>query len=612
MPDVRRHTSLLITLGLVAMMAAAQVGRAQDRPAKDARREGMPAEAGPVTSRWRPLLDQLVSEAVSVPEEGDKSYALADVADAFWGLDGGRSKELFKSALTAALSDEAKGGAGSASDYVISVAAKRDAQLAAQLMKQLAAQRLKEERTNTELVGAAAGLLDSDPKKAAQLIEAGARMGPTMDAAWLIFQLAERDAGAAERLYATYLARFPTSPRPDLDHLLWLAGYPFGYGEAHGGAKDPSLFRGFAGLRLKGVEPRPALAAAFLNLAAETVQGTIWQASAAAGADKDVLASLALFSTSYLGPEVARYQPEAVQRWSVLHEQAEQLTPAARRQMVAQQVRSILDVRARVTNHKSSEDYVKARAQSALDDAEKVVGTCQRDRMYAEAALGIAHTRDFTRALEVAERIKGGPLGESVRQFIYYSLAESALGKGDLVRGREYADRVAAPEQRALLYVEVAKAALRKKRQAQAAQVLREVRTLADKITEADARVGTLLAAASVFVTFDPTEASVVLREAIAAMNRSGKRDVENYSVPRKVSLACAAGEDSWYGGFATGRFSLFETLASLARSDVDGSLSVAESIGDQPTRIRALASVVKVSLLGRGAAAGHAPKVVP
>jgi capsule polysaccharide export protein KpsE/RkpR len=64
----------------------------------------------------------------------------------------------------------------------------------------------------------------------------------------------------------------------------------------------------------------------------------------------------------------------------------------------------------------------------------------------------------------------------------------------------------------------------------------------------------------------------------------------------RRVDFGCD-GEDRWYGGTDTAEtFSLYDTLAVLAVSDVQaqGALSLASELEDKSTRIRAQLSVIK------------------
>ncbi|MDQ3802707.1 MAG: hypothetical protein M3416_02470 [Acidobacteriota bacterium] len=546
--------------------------------------------------RWEAQLGQLGRDANALQQASDRPYVLADIADAYWDFDRDRATALFTSAMDAALDHDGKAeDAERRASYVIASAARRDAALSKALTERLLSKEAQESRPGVDPVKAALDLLASDPQKAAQLVETGGPAGLSMDAAWFLFKLAERDPAVAGRLYRSYLGRLTPAHLQNLDQVMWLAGYAFGYGEAYGGAKDPMQLAGFGGLRIKGLAPNPALAAAFLDLASRSIQATLEQAVGASVADGDVLHSLALFATSYCLPAVTQYRPDALPEWYALHQRALSGTSPARREGVAQRLQSISATRAAAGSFKSPQDYAADQAQSAFDAAEKMPGGCQRDRLYAQAALGAVYLKDFERALEVSGRIGGDALAGSVRQYAYYAIADAAIEKGELDKGQEYADRVGAPEQRVLLYIKAARAALRQQNQGRATELLRAGRRLAERVSEADSAASVLVATAAVLAEFDRAEALQVMRDAVKAVNRVRGRNLDGFSVLRKVDLSCPGGDGSWYGGAdQVERASLRDALSSLAKSDVEETLLIAESIEDPATRIRALVSIIK------------------
>ena len=236
----------------------------------------------PDLARWQYLLDDLAREARALTQVEAIPLLLAEVADAYWNLDQARSREHFTSALEAALSlkPDAK-GAGGAIRQIITLATKRDAALAHSLSEKIIESGSKGRWATAESVSAAVDLLKTDPTAAAQLAEAQAPAGPTMDSAWLIVQLGGRDAAAADRVYGAYLSRFAPETGFGLERLLWLAGYPFGHAEAFGGLLKPSRLVGFSGMRSPVLSPRPALAQAFLDVALRASQDALRRAGSA-------------------------------------------------------------------------------------------------------------------------------------------------------------------------------------------------------------------------------------------------------------------------------------------------------------------------------------------
>ena len=119
----------------------------------------------------------------------------------------------------------------------------------------------KDRESRVEPIGAAIDLLQTDLKAAESIALASSHLGPSLDSAWLIFELQKQDSAAADRVYLTYLNNVN---RGMPNQLLWLAGYPFGYVEAFGGSTDPLQFTGMYGVRSSTLTANPALARRFL------------------------------------------------------------------------------------------------------------------------------------------------------------------------------------------------------------------------------------------------------------------------------------------------------------------------------------------------------------
>ena len=605
----RRGASSAVLVAAALLLCAPAAGQAR----RDGQAEGAGGRPAADAARWFYMLDELARDARAIPEAEKRPALVAEVADAYWELDRARARELFGSALEAALSLKAGSKeAGRALRQVIGLAARRDAGLARALTEKVLESAAEKDWAAGESMSVAVEMLDADPQRAAQLAAAHATAGPSFDAAWFILQLAGRDPAAAEQVYRAYLSRLP--PGLGLERLLWLAGYPFGHTEAYGGASDPAQMAGFNVLPSPHVSPKPALARAFLEAASRAVQNTLRQAAAAAPPQAEALNALALYATLYLLPEVQRYSPLAAEEWSLLQRQALSGTSEARRDGVARRVQELFAARAR-TGRQGQADapagaYAEGQAEDALARAEKLPAGCRRDVEYVTAALSVGWAKDFRRALEVAGRVENDAIRESLLQFLYYDMSGAAVSRGDaggLAEAQKHAEQVSAPEQRALLYVKIARATLLRHEDRQsAAGLLRKTMRLAETVSEPSSQATILLASAAGFADFDSYEGQQALKEAVKVVNRARSQDVENFHVLRKVSLACRAGEDTWYGGSeGAERFSLFETFAALAVADADGMLSLARDLDDPSLRLR---SQIFIARAMTGKAHSHAP----
>jgi hypothetical protein len=200
----------------------------------------------------------------------------------------------------------------------------------------------------------------------------------------------------------------------------------------------------------------------------------------------------------------------------------------------------------------------------------------------------------------MADQIENIFLREKVLQFVNYDIADIAIDSGKLVEAPALAEKVAAKGQRALLFVRIAGRSLKSGDKSGALDLLNRARVLVRDLGEPGLQAGVLLAVASVYVQFDPLEATVVMREAIKTVNHVKERvPGAAFSVLRRVDIGCE-GENRWYGGTERAEtFSLYETFAALAVSDIQpqGTMSLAAELEDRPTRVRAQLSVIKAAM---------------
>ena len=584
--------AVLYAVAVVVIVSLPQTARSQrkDKPVtKPAPQTKKPAED---LTHWKFFLDSLIIETRLVDPDEERPLLLAEVADAYWLVDQAQAKKLFTDAFDAAVAHKNQPIAP-----VLSKIARRDRALATELTKRLLEAKSEDSESAENLLRTARELFKTDPKYAIELAKRTAVLGPSMSGLSFLFEVARTDPAGAAEIYNAYIQHASRPRNSELRSLLWLAGYPFGYGEAYGGdSNDPMEFSGFMGVRVPGLKPQPDLAAAYLRMVLGVITNTMKRATEAGNPDKDVLNALALFATSYLFPEVQRYLPDAEASWSGLYRQALAGTPEDRRAAIEQRVRSIREVRAR-TSEQSDEEFAGTDAKEKLADIEKLPDTCSRDRAYAEAALAQSYAKDFTQARQVADRIENLELRDSVLQFTNYDEAAALLERGDFVRALERVEKVSAKEQRAVLYVRIASAALKKSDKPMVLDALNRARSLVRDSDNPQLQAGVLLSVGAVFAQFDASEATYVTRESVKAINRMEDRLDDTFSVLRQVNLNCAIGEIRWHGSRErVENFSFFDTLGAIAKSDAqaEGALALTTEIQDKPTRIRAQVAIVK------------------
>ena len=566
------------------------------RPANNTPQTASPSKNPTDLTEWKILLDNLAVEARTLEPEKERPLIIAELADAYWQIDKNQSKKLFNDAFDQALSLPKEHKPAEITGSVLSIAARRDRALGLSLTKRLMESREKDRPSGGQALEVANDLLASDVGLAVDLAQAAASYGPSMNGSWLLFKVAEKDAAAAEKLYDVYLKQLLATPNPDLSSVLWLAGYPLGYGEAFGGSIDPNSFTGFGGMRISGLSPHPAFARAYLQLAFASITDTLRRAATANDSERDVLNSLALYSAAYLFPDVQRYLPNAEGAWSAIYRQAQTGTSAARQAAVESRLQAIMRMRANVAKYQSTDDYLSANAKEKLEQISKMPGGCKRDQAYADVAFKLSASQKFSQAQQMADQIGSISLRDNVLQFVNYDIADAAIDSGNLVDAPALAEKVAAKSERAMLFVRIAAKAVKSKDKSGALDLLNRARVLVRDPGDPGLQAAVLLAVASVYVQFDSNETALVMRDAIKAVNQVKDRAPVGFSVLRRVDIGCD-GEDRWYGGRASaGTFSLYETLAALAVSDIQGqgALSLASELEDRPTRIRAQSSVIK------------------
>jgi len=581
--DLRRYARIFVGLGILLLNGAvvAQT-RAQTPPASTKRT----APSGPDTelAKWTDLLDKLAVEARTLSVEALRSEAMTSVADAYWEPSPAKSRELFSSSLDLALLIENDRNRTAAITQVISTAAKRDLQLARQLTKTL----LDKKDRNGPALQASIDLLDFDPRTSEAIALASSSLGASSDAAWLIFQLQKRDPAAADRIYYAYLNNANSR---SLNRLLWLAGYPFGYGESLGGSTDPMQFTGISGFNFPTLKANPVLAVAFLNIADQSVVSTLNLTNGATAEEAEALTSLVFFAVTYLLPEAEKYRPDLYARWATLKNETSQRISPSHRDAILSKLAGILAERERVRTQ-TTDDHDSS--DEVLEQAEKLASSCQRDTIYAKAAFQFSYKKNFKRAMLVADKISALELRGNVIQFVYYDMSvagtapESSINIDDALR---YANRVESPELQALLLVKLA-AFLSKTGDAdQVKQLLFDATKLTEKVEKSSVRTGVLLAIEKQLAESDADDRFGLLRDAVSAVNRDKDIRIDQLSVQRRVNFGCQQDKPTWYGQ-SVARFNLIDSILRFSKSREDAAVQLALSLDPGVNRVRALAAV--------------------
>ncbi len=585
--------SFLLSLSLMSELSYGQGrrkkeegGKLSDQPAKE-------------INLWRSMLGELADECPGLTPEKNRPLALAEVADVFWLIDKEVSKDRFVSALDSAL-ELKREDRNRAIRSVLSLAARRDADLSRKLIDRLNERTEKQSDAGDVPFKVALDLVESSPNDAARFAENLTGFEQDKNGvAWLLFQIARRDLNAAESFYAFYLNKLVSNPNALIGDLIWFAGFAFGYAESYGFQNNVTTkMIGFS-LKESRLKAKPALASKFLIFAFDKTRKTIDQARVSPPQAREFLGNTAVYAINYLSPEVERYLPSAMGEWNRLWQEALSLSPASQDE-AARKIQEINSQRA-TAQDATSNSGLDSIISSNLAEAEKAAGECQRDRAYASAAFFMGGAKDFNKALNTAELIKDIALRKNMIEFIHYNMCIKATEAGELNEASEHVKYVSNSDQLALLYVKMANVALRQKDTARAVELLTETKRLADKSSDPMAKARNYLAAAALYAQFDMFETESTLREAIKAANQAKATNLDSLRVMIKVNIQCPGEKDDrWLGGAdSPERFSIYSTLSLFSKQDFIGATSLARNLEDAASRIRALLSILKTAIEG-------------
>ena len=587
--------TVLITLCFLTTLSAGVAVKAQQSLDKK-HIEGTVGDEPQNLIQWKYLLASLATDARSLLPEKSRPYALAAVADAYWNLDREAARELFMAALDSALgSREGEKPDSSAINHVLAIVTKRDVGLTKTLIETIAKKQKLNDLDEAPL-SVAQDLLLSDPSRATKLAESFVPAGLSSGAAnSFIFQLAKQDVPLANEIYRAYLNRFAADANLPLSQLISLGGYAFGYNEFYGltPGVPPQLY-GVSSRRIANLSENRGLAPAFLDLAFRRTHETVERASQMTGAERDYLSTVGLFTLGYLMPEVAKYSPATIGAWEKLQQRATIGTTLIQHEQVSRYLQSINERRARVQRFDDAPQLsAEEAAEAMLERADKLPSSCQRDKEFSKAALGLSSIKEFKRALAIADRVSDLKQRDGVKQFLFFDKALAARDAGEWSEMREEAKSISTPEVVAVLYIKAAEI-VRAKDAITSEELLRDTLKNIERISDPEIRAGVLMGAAAVQVKTDVFAGLEVLRTAIKTVNQGNAKELGGFSFLMKVSLACP-GDDEWHGmRVSLANATLNEVLPLFSAHNAEETILIARSLENPSRKIRALASVAK------------------
>jgi hypothetical protein len=617
----------LSSLSLLALAGGAQTKPVKSKESPPAKtevkdRETARAEAESEITRLQQRAVSLIRDAAreSVTIEDRRSIARIQLlaADALWKYDREQARELFEKAFETAVThyretkdDDTEKVGGTATvrrsdmrQEVIRKASLRDTALGKRMTDRYVEEKQREiearpskspsgGKSNDAMLGSpspaadqllsiAQSLIDSDRQTSLELAQRAIIQGVSVSTPNFLASLASRDRTAADQLFFVALERVGREQFVVPGQLLMLSAYPFGEGrvwmtDGRGtssyGFGTPSKF-----------ELDPALIARFLAAAGDILARTM-EINPAQFPDLTPRLATALFAARMLEPKVAQYQPALLEKWPALISRLHAATAEASRDGISR----TLDNMAREQQRSASPD-TSDRVKDILERAEKTADFARRDELYAQAAQEARRGGDTADSLSIADKISDMDYRQKVRDWLNFNASSDALSDNRPEDARRYAINVSATDQCAYLLFQIAASALKGRDRARAIDLLEEAARRASDAANTIEKLRALLGIANLYAGIDPSRAFDIASEAVKTANK-----VSGYSLDQarlvRVLARPSGGSVSISSNDVDG-FDIGKTLAVLARSDFERTLSLAQSLENKSLQLTTIVTV--------------------
>ncbi|MFN0120013.1 MAG: hypothetical protein ACKV2V_05880 [Blastocatellia bacterium] len=573
------------------------------------------------------LLDQAGNEAAELRDKRVIARLQGNAGAAMWKYRPERGRELFRSAFDNALKhyreteDDNQTKAGRDSFVrraderleILQTIRRHDAELGAELtgkyiaekQRELEERRYKnaasrqpveqlwgrEESGGADLINVASSILGVDQSAAVGLAGRAVNAGILPGTIQFLYNLSEKNRQQADTLFMQALTRMAAEPLPHPGQLLLLSAYAFGADRVLSGHSQ-SLSISSLTVPAK-YQSTPAITQAFAGAALEVIARN---AAITPGQIEDAPKRLemAFLALRYLTPQLETHAPARAP-------EIQELT-ARMAQLISQQAReSINEINADQSRRPlpgkpddQAPDAAAAEKEKAkLDRASQTSDLRQRDELYAEVAMSAARAGDYTRALELTDKISNLEDQLKLRSWISFQAAEKLAGKGEIEQARKHAQHVREADQRAWLLIKMAQAALKTDDRARANELLDEALKHATDAEYNPARIRALTGITNTLTGFNPNHAFETAAEITRSLNRLKDPLDDRGLLTRLLEI----GGSSMVATTTADNLSVGPTMALLAARDFDQTLTLCQTIDNKQTRLAILIDVAAVAL---------------
>ena len=539
------------------------------------------------------LVQQQVSEARSFEKPVAQISVMTRAADRLWAYREDAARAVFTEAFDLASKYFAQKGDESRTEglglvttfpdqrfVVLRAIAKRDAEWSRRLAVQVAEDSRREsqkattgaggfQETGMKLMDLAFSMLPVDQSVAMALVRNSFNYPLTLSHARFLFELAKQDQKAADALALEAVAA--SAARGTTEDLSYLSVYVFAI------PRNISPVRTWTSYPpQEGFITNPALQEAFVKAVlarAELIVKTPDQFSVGKRESN--------WETSQIYSALVSLEPLVAQRLPAYSERLSDVRAS---------VQAAISDRAREAAggyQQSLEDWKKfGDFDAQLDKAEHETNPEQKDYAYASAASQAKTLEQLERAESLVEKIGDANARRQLLIWISFKRVELLVKDGRFDEAKHSAERVDELDQRAILYFEIAREAVKKlSDKARAAELLDEVLAAASKAPWTDVRARAQLGVAHLYAEFDGARSLEVLGEAVKTINQLKDPDLAGTFLTRRIEGKTFG----IYTGNAVPGFSLENAFREAGPHDFEGALLTARNLADPALRATAV-----------------------
>jgi hypothetical protein len=479
---------------------------------------------------------------------------------------------------------------------VIRAVAKRDAAWAKELVRQMLeadeAERSRKDLfedtlTAEQLLDSAIQLLATDYNTAIDLARVSLKYPASATLTRFLYSLAAINQPAADDFYVQALTVYSDKP---LREFLYLQAYPFA-GSESGNTPVYAYYSVPAQFKTNQVLQRRFIQT-LLRRAQQAVEAPLDESDTyhAAEPNLDPAAFRLLNALIEAEPQVKQSLPDLASSLTQAREKLLVSLPLEYQKLLLQPGREVTAI-------------TRPTFAERVEAAEKSENANERDGLIADAVLGgSASAESADVVIQAVEKISDESLRKLLIEWFRFQRGVTAIRQKDFVEAEKLATKIDSPASRAYLYIEIAKAFLKKPdAQAHARELLEDAVRQAKKVGPSIFMARILLTASSLYATSDLSRSISLLAEAITCINQietpdfTGDDQATEIQLPRKGKSGQYMGD--YIFRFYMPGFDPERTFRTLAPIDFDTAIAQSNTIADKFQRGLSIVAIADVCL---------------